>query len=175
MSKVNVRKYIKTLDNNSLQQIILDLYTLSKEAKEYLEYAISPDDHSKFIEIKSLIDREFCYTQKYRRLKFTKCKNAIANFKKLDPANEYVAELMIYMVESASSRASQWGNAEPSFIYSLASNYTSAAKFILKYNLQDFYKDRLKILVREIDRFGYGVGFGIDDIYSEIYGKSAFD
>ena len=67
MSKNEVKKYLKGLDHESLQKMILDLYSISKEAKDYLEYSINPNDHAKYVEIRDLIDREFVETYRYHR------------------------------------------------------------------------------------------------------------
>lgn len=40
MSKTDVKKYIKSLERKSLEELVLDLYSARKEAKEYLEYVI---------------------------------------------------------------------------------------------------------------------------------------
>ena len=45
MSKAEVKKYIKSLDKSSLEELVLDLYSARKEAKDYLEYVIKPDKH----------------------------------------------------------------------------------------------------------------------------------
>lgn len=168
MSKNEVKKYLKGLDHESLQKMILDLYSISKEAKDYLEYSINPNDHAKYVEIRDLIDREFVETYRYRRLKFTKCKNAISYFKKLDPVPEMIAELMVYMVEKATRTASIWGNAEPSFIDSLASNYNSAGRFLVANNLQEKYSKRMDMLYHEIDNFGYGAYMLMSDVHNQM-------
>ena len=42
MSKTEVKKYIKELGADSLRQMILDLYSYSSEAKEFLDYHANP-------------------------------------------------------------------------------------------------------------------------------------
>ena len=37
MYKTEVKRYIKFLDRQELEQIVLDLYTARKEAKEFLD------------------------------------------------------------------------------------------------------------------------------------------
>ena len=43
MSKAEVKKYIKSLERGSLEELVMDLYSARKEAKEYLEYVIKPN------------------------------------------------------------------------------------------------------------------------------------
>ena len=47
MSKADVKKYIKSLDKSSLEELVMDLYSARKEAKDYLEYVIKPNDKGK--------------------------------------------------------------------------------------------------------------------------------
>ena len=47
MSKLDVKRYIQSLDRNSLEELVMDLYSARKEAKEYLEYVIKPNDKAK--------------------------------------------------------------------------------------------------------------------------------
>ena len=50
MSKAEVKKYIKSLERGSLEELVMDLYSARKEAKEYLEYVIKPNDKGKLEE-----------------------------------------------------------------------------------------------------------------------------
>ena len=57
MSKAEVKKYIKSLERNSLEELVMDLYSARKEAKEYLEYVIKPNDKGKLEEYREIIRR----------------------------------------------------------------------------------------------------------------------
>jgi hypothetical protein len=54
MSKAEVKKYIKSLERNSLEELVMDLYSARKEAKEYLENVIKPNDKGKLEDIERL-------------------------------------------------------------------------------------------------------------------------
>jgi hypothetical protein len=55
MSKTEVKKYIKSLDRQGLEQLVLDLYTARKEAKEFLDYAFHPNGNAKYEQFKEII------------------------------------------------------------------------------------------------------------------------
>lgn len=57
MSKADVKKYIKSLDKSSLEELVLDLYSARKEAKEFLEYVIKPNDRGKLEEYREIIKK----------------------------------------------------------------------------------------------------------------------
>ncbi len=59
MSKSEVKNYIKSLERSSLEELVMDLYSARKEAKEYLEYVIKPDDNAKLEEYRKIITNEF--------------------------------------------------------------------------------------------------------------------
>lgn len=59
MSKSEVKKYIKSLERGSLEELVMDLYSARKEAKEYLEYMIKPDDNAKLEKYRDIITNEF--------------------------------------------------------------------------------------------------------------------
>ena len=59
MSKAEVKKYIKSLDKSSLEELVLDLYSARKEAKDYLEYVIKPNDKGKLEEYREIIAKDF--------------------------------------------------------------------------------------------------------------------
>ena len=44
MSKVALKKYLNTLQKGEIVEMVLDLYDARKEAKEYLEYFLNPDE-----------------------------------------------------------------------------------------------------------------------------------
>ena len=54
MAKTDVKKYIKSLDRSSLEELIMDLYSARKEAKEFLEYVVKPNDKGKLEEYRAI-------------------------------------------------------------------------------------------------------------------------
>ncbi len=170
MSKTEVKKYIKELGADSLRQMILDLYSYSSEAKEFLDYHANPDDQKMAAKCIEVIDREFRPSYHYRRLTFGKSKKAISNLKKLDPHPGILADVMIYMLTSAVETAGIWGNVEESFANSLGNNYKAIIEFLAKQGLLDEYKRAMTELAHDVDSFGYGVGFGVYDLYEKHYG-----
>lgn len=43
MSKTSLRKFLKDLNDQELQSLIMDVYSHSKDAKEYLDFLAEPD------------------------------------------------------------------------------------------------------------------------------------
>lgn len=115
MSKAEVKKYIRSLDRQGLEQLILDLYTARKEAKEFLDYAVHPNDNAKYEQYKEVITKEFFPKRGDAKLRFSVCKKAVRDFKSLDPDPVLLCDLMLYIPECASEIADDWGDLWESF------------------------------------------------------------
>ena len=59
MSKATLKKYLGSLDKSEVIDVVLDLYDARKEAKEYLEYFLNPDETAKMKEYKAIIGMSF--------------------------------------------------------------------------------------------------------------------
>ena len=80
MSKVALKKYLGTLEKSEIIDVVLDLYDARKEAKEYLEYILNPDEKEKMKEYKAIIRNEFWPKRGDGKCRFSVCKRAIADF-----------------------------------------------------------------------------------------------
>lgn len=59
MSKLLLKKEIKDLTRNQLEQMILDAYDAKKEIKEYFDFYVNPDVEKLTEKFKVAISREF--------------------------------------------------------------------------------------------------------------------
>lgn len=64
MSKAQLKKHLSTLTKEQVIEVILKLYDARKEAKEYLEFYLNPDEDAKLEEYKRIIRDEFYYEYK---------------------------------------------------------------------------------------------------------------
>lgn len=132
MSKTEVKKYIKSLDRQGLEQLVLDLYTARKEAKEFLDYAVHPNDNAKYEQYKEIITKEFFPKRGDGKMRFSVCKKAVKDFKSLDPDPVLLCDLMLYIAECASQVANGWGDLWESFYDSAYTNFVNALLRYLK-------------------------------------------
>lgn len=105
MSKAEEKKYIKALDRQGLEQLVLDLYSAREEAKEFLEYAVHPNDKAKFEQYKEIITNEFFPKRGDGKKRFSVCKKAVSDFKALTPDQLLLCDLMLCVPECASEMA----------------------------------------------------------------------
>ncbi|MCM1331504.1 MAG: DUF6155 family protein [Bacteroides sp.] len=100
MSKTTLKKQIKELTKEQLIEVMLELYDARKEAREYLEYYVNPDENKMFEKYNAIIHKEF-FPQKGRAKGRTSvCKKAIKDFISLHPSPKLIAELKFSTVET---------------------------------------------------------------------------
>lgn len=78
-----------------------ELYAARPEAKEYLDFYISPDINRKLIKAKNAVDKELkrCARRGYPRPRMTRVRRIIRDIESLNPGAEYVIEIMLYSLE----------------------------------------------------------------------------
>lgn len=59
MSKAQLKKHLSALTKEQIIEVILELYDARKEAKEYLEFYLNPNEDEKLEEYKRIIRDEF--------------------------------------------------------------------------------------------------------------------
>lgn len=165
MSKTEVKKYVKSLDKDSLVELIMDLYSARKEAKDYLEYAIKPNDNAKFEEYKAIIANEFFPKRGDGKMRFSVCRKAVKDFKSLDPSSFLLADLMLRIPEYASEIANDWGDMWETFYDSTCNNFEAAMKYIEANGLQPQFESRIQKILKNCESSGYG----FPDIMNQIY------
>jgi len=166
MSKTDVKNYIQSLDRVSLEQLVMDLYSAKKEAKEFLEYTIKPNDMEKLEEYRQIIKREFFPKRGIGKMRFSVCRKAVSDYKKLDPIPEFLADLMLSIPEYA-SEMTQYGDLWEQFYISAANNFEAAMKYIAKNNLQKKFQYRIDKILNNSKSSGWGFEDDIFSIYHE--------
>ena len=153
--------------------MVLDLYSARKEAKEYLEFYAEPDEKGKLEEYKAIIQEEF-YPKRRRepQTRFSVCRKAVADFKKLKPSADALAELMVSYMEWATKFIYDYGDMWEQYYDSVVGNFDKTVKSIAGSGLWEKYDARLQQCVKWSEVNGYGFADIIADIYEE--GK-AFD
>ena len=99
MSRTTLKKAIKDFDADELRQLIMDVYTRSKEAREILDFYAVPDIAAKREQIEKPIIKEL--TRRYKgspKPRFTRIKAQIKRFANLDVGDQAVASLMGFVV-----------------------------------------------------------------------------
>ena len=96
MSKSTVKKFLKTLTQEQLLESVMELYSASKEAKNYLDFMAEPNVEKEIEKRAVAIYKKLFRSPNYpaKRLKFADCNRIITEFEKMNPGAGYVAQLM---------------------------------------------------------------------------------
>ena len=172
MSKSEVKNYIKSLERSSLEELVMDLYSARKEAKEYLEYVIKSDDNAKLEEYRKIITNEFFPSRGDAKLRFSVCGKAVSEFKSLDPLPELLADLMLSIPEYASQIADELGDMWEQFYDAAENNFKAAMKFISQHHLQRHFQKRIDNILHNCESSGWGFPDTMWDIYYDYSDKS---
>ncbi|MDE7443656.1 MAG: hypothetical protein K2M65_05805 [Muribaculaceae bacterium] len=101
MSKTQLKKELQALDKDGIIQVVLDLYSARKEAKDYLEFFIDPDINARCEKSRQAIAKELARGRRDSRARISQIRKIIKDIATLQPDAEYVADLMVYAIETA--------------------------------------------------------------------------
>ncbi len=168
MSKASVKKLLLTMTKKDIIEMVLEMYSARKEAKEYLEFYASPNETEKLEEYKAIIREEF-YPKRRRepQTRFSVCRKAVTDFKKLKPSADALAELMVSYMEWATEFTFDYGDMWEQYYDSVEGNFDRTVKHVVENRLWKKYDIRLQQCVKWSNGNGYGFADAIADMYEE--------
>ena len=167
MTKTEFKKYIKTLDRASLEEMLLDLYSAHKNVREYIEYTANPNDNALFEKCKEIIKNEFYPKRGDGKMRFSVCRKAVSEFKAYNPAPELLADLMLCIPEYASEIAANYGDLWEQFYDSAVNNFEAAMKLINKNSLLPKFQKRIDRILKNCEDSGYGFPDSMWQVYDD--------
>lgn len=101
MSKPALKKELQNLDRNELIDLVLELYSRRKEAREYLEFWLDPDAETEFKKVRELVTRVFSTSKGVWRAnpRISDLNSIIRNFMSLCVDPQFNAELLIWVCQ----------------------------------------------------------------------------
>ncbi len=118
MSKTALKKFIAGLSRQQLAEVLLQVYDAKKEAREYLDYFVDPDEEGALEKYRGVVLKEFKPPKGRARRRVTVCRRAIKDFLVLEPSaahvNDltltYLEQLVIHFVENPNEKTSTQTN-----------------------------------------------------------------
>ncbi|MGL5937666.1 MAG: DUF6155 family protein [Phocaeicola sp.] len=165
MSKVQLRKHLSTLSKEQIIEVVLELYDARKEAKEYLEFYLNPNEDIKLDEYKSIIRNEFFPKRGEAKCRFSICRKAISDFKKLKPHPACIADLMLYYIEQGCEMTSMYGDMWEQYYVTIETNFEKTMEYIVKLGYIEEFKDRIEKMLKSVEDCGWGFPDTLYDIY----------
>jgi len=107
MSKAALKKALDSMTKEQLSEIIIDIYSARKDAKEYFEFYLDPNVCRLFDKYNSTITKEFNRSKRgYSSARISKIKKSIKEFASFSPGENYILDLQISALKSAMEASS---------------------------------------------------------------------
>lgn len=157
MSKTTLRKVIKEFEAPELRELLIDIYTKSKEARELLDFFAEPDIEKKSEQYRAVLSKEARrYTRRAYHPRIARLRSTIKKFKTFEPGNEAVAELMLHtMTELLSIGRENW--LRETLYVQIRKFVGETLDFISENGLLDEFMPRIRKLVDGIKDVGASV------------------
>ncbi|MCD6178411.1 MAG: hypothetical protein J7K39_00755 [Bacteroidales bacterium] len=142
MSKKALKKYVKELSKEQLEDQILELYTRLKEVKDFYNFVFNPDENKRVEECKFKIQKEyFPLTRRKPKKRRSVAQKCIKSFIKLGMEPLFIADIMLFNIETAVRYCGEHPIRQEAFYISIHRSYTEAQNYISERGLiPDFYK-----------------------------------
>ncbi|MDO5394509.1 MAG: DUF6155 family protein [Bacteroidales bacterium] len=96
MSKTSLKKELATLSDTQLRELILDVYTARKEARDYFEFFLDPDVEKLTDKTWRLIEKEMGRSKRgYLACRFSHIMKMLKDYESFGPGADNVLSLMI--------------------------------------------------------------------------------
>lgn len=164
MGLADLKKELQKLDKEKLIDLIGDLYKKNKSAKEFFDFYVSPNEDELFKKYRDKVFEAF-YPKRGYGYKLKDGKQAINDFKKLGPATELLANLMLFYVESGVKFTNDFGDVNEAFYNSLTTTFVDALKIMDKENLLSKFEERVEKIVDNTS----GIGWGFHDYLVQVW------
>ena len=174
MGLTEIKKELKKLDKDKLIELLTDFYKKNKSVKEALDFYVNPNEKELFEKYRNIVFKAF-YPSRGYNLKLKDAKQAIADFKKLEPTAVFLADLMLFYVETGVKFTNDYGDIDEGFFASIGTTYFAALTLMSKENLLDKFADRAGKVVSDTSNIGWGFHDYLEDVHADFYTADADD
>ena len=169
MSKSQVKKLLAGMSKEEVINIVMELYDARKEARDYLDYYVNPNENKELEKFKKIVLKEFDDDiSRDPQCRFSVCRKALSDFKKLAPSTDTLAEAMVYYVERVCEFSFDAGDLWEQYYDSAASNFRFMVKFLVKNDMLEAMMPRVVQIMAWCWPCGYGFHDEIGDSFCEL-------
>jgi Family of unknown function (DUF6155) len=168
MGLIDVKKELNKLDKDEIIDLVAELYKNYKSPKDFLDFWVNPNENDLFAKYRDKVFRAFPL-EPDEDYSLKNGKQAISDFKKFHPSADFVADLMLFYVETGVIFTNEFGDIDEPFYSSMETTYESALKLMKKENLLNKFAIRAEKIVDDTDGIGWGFHDSLGDIYCAFY------
>src|SRR3989337_1317567 len=154
--QIHLRQLRQFLNDRSRDELIAEISTLYGRfaaVKEYYEVKLTPEGLQRSLaKCKEIISNEFFPRRGFGKARLSVAKKAITDFGKVSSSPEYIADLMLYFVETGIEYTSTYGDNDEAFYRNLEGMYSRALELIFDNHLAREFSDRCEgVIANTVD------------------------
>lgn len=156
MSRAKFEKLANEMDKEDLVEMIMALYDAKKEAKDYFEYFLNPNEDKAEEKCKTVLQKEFTKTGiRPPKGRISKCKKALDDFEALHPSMEKVIDCRLLLAElSAKFGLKNWRTWEKCH-KTVEKKFRETLIYIADQHAVERYRNRIDSIQAIAERAGY--------------------
>ncbi len=145
MSKRELRKYIKELTKDQLEDQIIDLYDRFKNVKEYYDFAFNPKENELIEQCRFQISKEY-YPVGSRKAKLRRsvAQKWIKKLMLLDADPSLLADVMFFNIEIAQTFSGEHYIRQEAFYTSIYKSFEEAMRFASEKGILSDFRGRIE-------------------------------
>lgn len=154
MSKRDLKKYIKELNKEQLEEQLVELYEKFSPVKVYYDFVFNPKENSLLQESKIKISNEYFPLKTSGRGKRPKMRRSVAqkfikHFMVLGVDPFVIADLMLYNIEIAQTFSAGNTIKQDLFFKSMLNSFEQATQYLVANGILPEFKSRVKSIQNE--------------------------
>ncbi len=144
MSKRALKKYVRELSKEQLEEQVLELYTRLKEVKIFYDFVFNPNENKRIEECKFKIKNEyFPVSGRKPKKRRSVAQKYIRTFIKLGMETNLIADLMLYNIEVAQQYSAENFVRQEAFFTSMLRSFQEAIDYISQSGLRANFETRI--------------------------------
>ncbi|WP_306568041.1 DUF6155 family protein [Flavobacterium lindanitolerans] len=144
MSKRDLKKYLKELDKEQLEEQLLELYEKFSDVKTYYDFVFNPKEDKLLQEAKLKVTNEyFPLKGKRAKLRRSVAQKYIKHFLSLGVDSYVVADLMLHNLEVAQKYTARREMRYASFYKSMLNSFEQVVKYSIENGMVSEFKERI--------------------------------
>ena len=150
MSKRELRKYLKGLTKEQLEDQIVDLYERFKQVKEYYDFAFNPKENELIEQCRFQISKEY-YPIGSRKAKMRRsvAQKWIKKLTLLDADATLLADVMFFNIEIALTFSGEHIIRQESFFTSMYKSFDEALRFVSEKGILTEFRGRIEKIAND--------------------------
>ncbi|WP_343625665.1 DUF6155 family protein [Flavobacterium lindanitolerans] len=144
MSKRDLKKYLKELDKEQLEEQLLELYEKFSDVKTYYNFVFNPKEDKLLQEAKLKVTNEyFPLKGKRAKLRRSVAQKYIKHFLSLGVDSYVIADLMLHNLEVAQKYTARREMRYASFYKSMLNSFEQVVKYSIENGMVSEFRERI--------------------------------